>query len=31
MDGLIGLTFLRQFNYEVRSLEGRICVERVRA
>ena len=31
MDGLIGLTFLRQFNHEVRSLEGRICVERVRA
>jgi len=28
--GLIGLSFLRQFNYEVRSLEGRICVERVR-
>lgn len=28
LDGLIGLSFLRQFNYEVRSLEGRICVER---
>jgi len=29
IEGLIGLSFLRQFNYEVRSLEGRICVERV--
>jgi hypothetical protein len=29
--GLIGLSFLRQFNYEIRSLEGRICTERVRA
>ncbi len=28
LDGLIGLSFLRQFNYEVRSLEGRIRVER---
>jgi len=28
---LIGLTFLRQFNYEVRSAEGRIRVERVGA
>jgi predicted aspartyl protease len=28
IEGLIGLTFLRQFNYEVRSLEGRILVER---
>jgi predicted aspartyl protease len=27
--GLIGLSFLRHFNYEIRSLEGRICVERV--
>jgi hypothetical protein len=26
-----GFRFLRQFNYEVRSLEGRIYVERVRA
>lgn len=26
--GLVGLSFLRQFNYEIRSLEGRICVER---
>jgi predicted aspartyl protease len=31
IEGLIGLSFLRQFNYEVRSKEGRICVERVRA
>lgn len=28
IDGLIGLSFLRQLNYEVRSLEGRIVVER---
>ena len=26
-DGLIGLNFLRHFNYEVRSSEGRIVVE----
>jgi hypothetical protein len=26
--GLLGLSFLRQFNYEVRSVEGRIMVER---
>jgi hypothetical protein len=25
---LIGLSFLRQFNYSVRSIEGRILVER---
>jgi len=31
IEGLIGLSFLRQFNYEVRSREGRICVERVPA
>jgi predicted aspartyl protease len=31
LDGLIGLNYLRQFNYEVRSQEGRICVERVQA
>jgi predicted aspartyl protease len=31
IEGLIGLSFLRQFNYEVRSQEGRIRVERVRA
>ena len=29
IDGLIGLSFLRLFNYEVRSQEGRINVERV--
>ena len=28
IDGLIGLSFLRLLNYEVRSLEGRILVER---
>jgi hypothetical protein len=28
IDGLIGLNFLRQFNYEVRSSEGRIVVNR---
>ncbi|HEY4241653.1 MAG TPA: retropepsin-like aspartic protease [Kofleriaceae bacterium] len=28
MDGLLGLNFLRSFNYEVRSIEGRILVER---
>ena len=31
IEGLIGLSFLRQFNYEVRSREGRIRVERVSA
>lgn len=30
-EGLLGLNFLRQFNYEVRSAEGRIRVERVAA
>lgn len=29
LDGLIGLDYLKQFNYEVRSAEGRILVERV--
>jgi len=29
IEGLIGLSFLHQFNYEVRSQEGRIRVERV--
>ena len=29
IQGLIGLSFLRQFNYEVRSAEGRILVTRV--
>ncbi|KAB2908995.1 MAG: hypothetical protein F9K40_04070 [Kofleriaceae bacterium] len=28
IDGLVGLSFLRQFNYQVRSAEGRILVER---
>ena len=28
IDGLIGLSFLRQLNYEIRSLEGRILVDR---
>ncbi|MDQ3296875.1 MAG: retropepsin-like domain-containing protein [Myxococcota bacterium] len=28
IDGLLGLSFLRLLNYEVRSLEGRILVER---
>lgn len=31
IDGLIGLSFLRQFNYTVRSAEGRIMVERAEA
>ncbi len=29
IQGLLGLTFLRRFNYEIRSTEGRILVERV--
>jgi hypothetical protein len=28
IDGLLGLTFLKHFNYEVRSVEGRILVDR---
>jgi aspartyl protease family protein len=28
IDGLIGLSFLDQFNYEVRSIEGRLRVAR---
>lgn len=28
IDGMVGLNFLRQFNYQVRSPEGRILVER---
>ena len=28
IEGLIGLSFLRQFNYEIRSLEGRLLVDR---
>jgi predicted aspartyl protease len=27
IDGLIGLSFLRRFNYEIRSADGRIIVE----
>jgi predicted aspartyl protease len=29
--GLIGLSFLRQFNYEIRSIEGRLLVDRATA
>jgi predicted aspartyl protease len=29
IEGLIGLTFLRQFNYEIRSSEGRILTTRI--
>lgn len=29
IDGLLGLGFLRQFNYEIRSAEGRILAERI--
>lgn len=28
IEGLIGLSFLRQLNYEIRSIEGRILAER---
>lgn len=28
IDGLLGLSFLRRFNYEVRSVEGRILIDR---
>jgi predicted aspartyl protease len=28
IDGLIGLSLLRNYNYEIRSIEGRIMVER---
>lgn len=28
IQGLVGLSFLRRFNYEIRSIEGRILVER---
>ena len=31
IEGLLGLSFLRQFNYEIRSVEGRILVERAAA
>ena len=29
IEGLIGLTFLRQFNYEIRSADGRILTTRI--
>jgi predicted aspartyl protease len=29
IDGLIGLSFLRRYNYMVRSAEGRILVEKI--
>jgi predicted aspartyl protease len=29
IDGLIGLSFLRQFNFEIRPAEGRIRVEKI--
>ena len=29
IDGLLGVTFLRRFNYEIRPAEGRILVERI--
>jgi len=29
LDGLLGLSFLKQFNYEIRSAEGRIVVDRI--
>ena len=29
VEGLLGLSFLRQFNYEIRSAEGRILVDRI--
>jgi hypothetical protein len=28
IDGLLGLSFLKRFNYEIRSAEGRILIER---
>ena len=28
IQGLLGLSFLKKFNYEIRSVEGRILVER---
>ena len=31
IDGLLGLGFLRHFNYEVRSAEGRILADRLSA
>jgi hypothetical protein len=29
IEGLLGLSFLRQFNYEIRSAEGRILARRI--
>lgn len=29
IQGLLGLSFLRQFNYEIRSAEGRILAARL--
>lgn len=29
LDGFLGLSFLKNFNYEIRSAEGRIVVERI--
>lgn len=29
IDGLLGLSFLRQFNYEIRSVEGRVLTTRI--
>jgi hypothetical protein len=29
VDGLLGLTFLRQFNLEIRPAEGRLLVDRI--
>jgi hypothetical protein len=29
IDGLLGLSFLRHFNYEIRSAEGRISADRI--
>lgn len=29
IDGLLGLDYLQQFNYEIRSADGRILVERI--
>ena len=31
IQGLLGLSFLRQFNYEIRSAEGRILADRHRS